>query len=170
MTEERNAEGRGEHVSVQEMFEELNSLRSSRPWYRKLLDHHTFPGLHRLRYRYGIGAMRNVYQRARYGFGYRDLWNFPEYITGLIGKASGDLADSAHGWPQSEEFPEFQDWVGFLYGLRDDLSQYSTDSVEFYGGYSPGDYEKHREYDLKNQARAQAAMERFAQNWTGMWD
>ena len=97
--------------------------------------------------------VRNVYERARYGYGHRDLWSFDHYLARVVSRAATDLAENGHGYPGTEEFPDEESWKNFLRELSRDLEGYDV-----WDGNGDG-YERGRE-----------AMIRFAKNFGSMWD
>lgn len=159
------------YENFSEFWDSIQEELEARPWYVKLWDGVYTPFRRVVENgRQLSGRVRNTYERARYGYGHRDLWDFPEYITKLIGSAAGDLADIADSWPQSKEFPTFESWIDFLKQLEYDLAWYSIDSVDFFGGYKSKDFVTHNSYDEQRLKTAREALERFAKNFDGMWD
>lgn len=116
----------------------------------------------------------NVYQRARYGFGHRDLWGFDNYIAGVISRAMSDLADVSHGYPATEEFPTMDSWREFLRELSRDLKAYTVhpvDEMEISNTDELWDnLDEISDRDVSRYERGVAAMKRFSENLGSMWD
>lgn len=55
--------------------------------------------------------LQNAWFRATRGIAPVDLWSFDTHLSNLIPYGLNWLADNSHGWPQSEEFPEYVDWA-----------------------------------------------------------
>lgn len=55
-------------------------------------------------------AVKNLHHRAYFGWCWSDLWNTDTYIGQLLPNMLEELAERSHGWPQSEEHPNFEDW------------------------------------------------------------
>lgn len=55
-------------------------------------------------------GITNAWHRARCGWAWVDLWNTDNYIDQLLPNMIEELAKRSHGWPQSDEHPEFEDW------------------------------------------------------------
>lgn len=95
-------------------------------------------------------------QRGRRGWSDEDLWGFDHHLAEVIASGLRALADRTHGWPQGEDFPEFEDFQRFLRGIADDLDawraeEFSTRSDEYYRA-------------------AQQALHRLADHWGSYWD
>lgn len=134
--------------SFEEMCDFLQKERYSSPWYEKVFHRWSW----KIRNRWSVTV--NLYERARYGYGHRDLWSFDTYIAGVIGRASLELSKKVHGWPLGDEFPTYESWVEFLEELGRDLTDYESE------GFETEDPDE----------RARAAMERFSGVWVNMWD
>jgi hypothetical protein len=100
--------------------------------------------------------LRNLIERARYGYGHRDLWSFDTYITGVVSRATSDLEDRMHGHPADVTAEEWSDTL-----------------LEISSG--AGVYANQMEDDPFNDTdnvvkRGRDAMKLFAENLDGMWD
>lgn len=68
--------------------------------------------------------------RGRLGWAPRDTWSGDLYICRVVGEMLLHLAENGHGWPESEEFPTYEDWASALRRNGDLLVQYASDPVE----------------------------------------
>lgn len=103
----------------------------------------------------------NVYQRARYGYGHRDLWSYDHYLAKQIAKATRELADIAHGYPT-----EFQEVYGDERGLQE-WQKYLRDIADDLEGYT--DWDSHRKSN-DSYEKGVAAMQRLATKFGSLWD
>lgn len=55
-------------------------------------------------------GIKNFWHRGRTGWAWVDLWNTDTYLGQLLPNMLEELAERSHGWPQSEEYPTFEDW------------------------------------------------------------
>lgn len=85
--------------------------------------------------------LQNAWFRVTRGIAPVDLWSFDTHLENIIPYSLRWLAANSHGWPQSEEFPEFKDWANYLYNLADkwdyafkDWTEYSKEN-EYYEEY-----------------------------------
>lgn len=58
-------------------------------------------------------------QRMRRGFADCDTWNLDTFLIKIIIRGLRHLADTTHGWPQSNEFPTYESWIDYLLSLAD---------------------------------------------------
>lgn len=72
-----------------------------------------------------------AYQRAVNGYADCDVWNLDYFLSNLMASSIYKLADITHGWPGTEDFPEFEDWVNYLNDVAMKLYQ-SNDDNDFY--------------------------------------
>lgn len=101
------------------------------------------------------GDIVNVLQRARYGVGYKDMWNAPSYFAGLLAHAA-ELEQESYTYPGEERGFTGEEWKEYVAQIQADLREYreafnSTD-------LAPGWVE---DFDAK-QEKARAALHRFA--------
>lgn len=68
--------------------------------------------------------LRWFVQRGRKGYSTHDTWSLDYYILRWLPDALDQLANEAHGWPQSDEFPEFEDWTQWLRDMAELLRPY----------------------------------------------
>jgi hypothetical protein len=55
-----------------------------------------------------------AWQRLTRGWDDRSLWSLDWYVCRTLGAQLTQLADTTHGWPQSDEYPTFEDWQAAL--------------------------------------------------------
>lgn len=55
-----------------------------------------------------------AWQRLTRGWDDRSLWSLDWYLCRTLGAQLTELANTTHGWPGNEEFPEFTDWTNAL--------------------------------------------------------
>lgn len=156
---------------IKQLFAQIEADRAARPWYTRTW--------HRATRRWKRleqvpSKIVNTYERARYGFGHRDLWSFDHYIAGVISKATKDLADTSHGYPATEEFPTFESWRDFLREISHDLDRYALDSLDDLGITTWDEiddrFDEISESDYQRYHRGVDAMKRFSENFGSMWD
>ena len=68
-------------------------------------------------------------QRFRRGFSDADTWDLATFIPEQIAACLDVMADNAHGWPESEEFPTFDDWVAALRSTATSLRRAGADPL-----------------------------------------
>ena len=71
--------------------------------------------------------IKNAYHRMRYGYAWVDLWNMSDYLGELIPNMLRVLAEKSQGWPESKEFPAFEDWQKHLNKLADMFEESQVD-------------------------------------------
>lgn len=74
-------------------------------------------------------GLKNAWHRARCGWAWVDLWNTDCYISKLMENMIEELADRSHGWPQSDEHPEFEDWQTELHVIAKLLHVLNIDTL-----------------------------------------
>lgn len=82
--------------------------------------------------------IRYAYQRITKGYCDYDLWSLYNYYTVLFNSTLNELVDTTHGWPQSDKFPEFEDWQKYI----KDIAQHFQNSDEDYKYFLPNWFEK----------------------------
>lgn len=60
-------------------------------------------------------------QRVTRGFADVDTWNLDLHLLTLLPEMIDHLAKNSHGWPQSEQFPEFKDWQNYLFNISNKM-------------------------------------------------
>lgn len=145
--------------SIHELFEFLEEERANRPWIVKLWEDGVARTYRRITepMRRAPGRVINVLQRARYGFGYQDLWSYDTYLAKQISKATEDLAEIAHGYPNEfQGAGDLEAWQAWLLQVSRDLDDYA-------------DWEKSRASN-ENYDRGVDAMHRIADKFGSLWD
>lgn len=99
---------------------------------------------------------RMFIQRGRRGWSDEDLWQFDHHIGQVIAGGLRQLAATTHGYPQGEEFPEFEVWQAYLTGIADDLDAWTKDPLEL--------------HNTEAFERSRAAIRRLAEHYGSYWD
>lgn len=104
-------------------------------------------------------------QRIKRGFADSDLWNFDSYIIDLFIDMLKRFQEIAHGWPQSEEFPEFEDWMMYIQNIIDEFtaSQMEQDLVD-------SDLEHWKEHYEAQVEHEKKGFELLQKHLHGIWD
>lgn len=89
--------------------------------------------------------------RARRGWAPSDTWSLDQHLCRILGEMLEHLADHTHGWPQSDEFPQFADWHTALQRTAEMLLRYEPD-------------------DPDAVTNAQGALEWVAEHLQSLWD
>lgn len=103
--------------------------------------------------------IQNAWYRITRGIAPIDLWSFDTHLENIIPYGLRWLADNSHGWPQSEEFPEFEDWANYLRKLANDWDYAFKDWTE---------YDKENEYD-KDFHSLMESLTHHEKKQDGMW-
>lgn len=72
-----------------------------------------------------VRALQFAGQRVMRGWDDRALWSLDTHLTLTLGQQLLRMADIAHGWPCTDEFPEFTDWTNALRTNGDALIAYA---------------------------------------------
>lgn len=64
-------------------------------------------------------------QRTRRGWDNTALWSLDLHLAATLADQLAHFADTTHGWPASDEFPEFEDWQDALYTQSARLAAYA---------------------------------------------
>lgn len=142
-------------------------------------------------------GIKNFWHRGRYGYAWVDLWNTDTYLEELVTNMIDQLAERSHGWPQCDEWPEFEDWQNELHALVRVMRLFSIDyyedkkwnnQIEFLYNEGTGDrIDKYRfnddeikevmkctnKYEVIQKERSILGHKIFAQlehMWGGLWD
>lgn len=59
-------------------------------------------------------SIKYAYQRITKGFAYCDTWDLDDYYTHLFVDSLKMYSEHMNGWPQSKEFPEFEDYKKYI--------------------------------------------------------
>jgi hypothetical protein len=106
----------------------------------------------------GLSAVRHAFQRVSRGWDDRALWSLDDHLCSTLSAQLLAHAKTAHGWPCSEQYPTYEDWIVAVTKA----------------GTALGEYHKIYESDLNEEARirdeASAALRWVADNLGGLWD
>ena len=113
-----------------------------------------------------LNKMRYAKQRLTRGWDDTATWSLDHHLCLTLGTQLHHLADTTHGWPQSIEFPEFEDWQAALRTNGDILLAYANkDDVMFSEGETYT-LERDNEYAVE----AGEALRWVAANLNSLWD
>ena len=59
-------------------------------------------------------SFKYAYQRITQGYAYCDTWDLDDYYTHLFVDSLTTFSKHMNGWPQSNEFPEFEDYQKYI--------------------------------------------------------
>lgn len=120
------------------------------------------------------GAVNSIwarYQRAVRGWSDSDAWSLDIHLARTLGEQLNYLADIAHGWPRSEEYPTMEDWVTALRENAALLLAYYNGKV---GEWSSEDAELSFSERLKKEDDladgAKRAYMWLGRNFQALWD
>lgn len=107
----------------------------------------------------------HAYQRLTRSWDDTATWSLDYHLCLTLGNQLKHLADTTHGWPQSEQYPTFEDWQQALYKNSKALLQYANkDDILLI------DDKYDRKVEEKIIIQAQAALYWVAQNLPALWD
>lgn len=124
-------------------------------------------------------------QRVRHGYDRRSTWDLGHHLATTFANQLDTLADNAHGWPESDEFPTFEDWTAALRATAANLRRYNgsteletaTDTwiaLSSDPGALPAEREaamqKVADIEAADLAAAQAALRWVADHLAQLWD
>ena len=83
-----------------------------------------------------MDKLKENIQRAKNGYSKSDLWNFDEYLAGLINKATFELAENHSGYPNGlndEKWTQILKDISFGFGSYLEMRSgvYDFDDKEF---------------------------------------
>lgn len=109
----------------------------------------------------GLMQVRFAYQRVVRGWDDRSLWSLDTHLARTLAEQLDALAEEAHGWPQGDEFPTFEDWQKALRENAARLHAYQACLFD-----PTGD-----EYDIADvMSEGQAALRWVADHLPSLWD
>ena len=131
-----------------------------------------------------LGATANAAQRTTRGWADSDTYSLDTHLCRVLGGMLKHLADNAHGWPDGDEFPTFEDWVNALRTNAAALLAYAAGEDEellssWYElsttrGSDPAAIEAARramdDDDAARHVAAQTALHWVADNLGRLWD
>lgn len=106
-----------------------------------------------------LRRVQRLFQRINRGWDDRDVWQMDTTMTKSIGAQLIALANTAHGWPGTEEFPHADDWTNVLRHHGHALLNYATNKHEYEG----------QTYEKMSEA-AQEALYWVADHLGHLWD
>lgn len=114
------------------------------------------------------GRIDSFLQRGKKGWSDSDLTNMDTYLAEVIGSQLLHFADTTHGWPASEEYPDFTDWQNALRENGHKLLAYAgRETREENTILPPSEWLKAE--DARYQS-AKEALEWVARNLPALWD
>lgn len=112
-----------------------------------------------------LNETKHAFQRLTRSWDDTATWSLDYHLTFTLGNQLKHLAETTHGWPQSDKFPEFKDWQKALHANGDYLLAYANREESVWGGESYN--QEAEELAFKN---AQKALRWVALNLQGLWD
>lgn len=73
-----------------------------------------------------------AYSRATRGYCYGDMWSMDRHWDLLLEAMLTDFTESAVGWPESKEFPTFEDYQFFLHSQANLLHEMNRMDIDDY--------------------------------------
>lgn len=116
-----------------------------------------------------LTAAQSVQQRARRGWDDTSVWNLSHALPKTLGTQLLALAEEAHGWPESEDFPTFEDWTAALRANGTALLAYGTVDKEL-DAMPIHDLDAINAREAQRLAEAQAALHWVADHLPSLWD
>lgn len=113
-----------------------------------------------------IGLIKRAGQRLYKGWDYTATWSLDYHLTSTLGAQLHHLANTTHGWPQSDKFPEFKDWQKALHKNADMLIAYANRDEVLFAKDTPYDREKEEQL-IKD---GQKALRWVATYLPNLWD
>lgn len=85
-----------------------------------------------------LDVARNGWERARYGYGHRDVWSLDSYLARIISGGTKKLAETTYVHPT---FMEKDEWIQTLKEISEDFADYDPweriPDMERLGKYFP---------------------------------
>lgn len=104
-----------------------------------------------------------AYQRVVRGWDDQSVWSLDSHLTNILGQQLVKMSEIAHGWPSSQGFETFEEWVEALKTHGEALLTYQEKQYSAFG-FLDGD-----EWDAIYQP-ARTALIWVADNLGGLWD
>ena len=126
------------------------------PFYRYLYNHPVHSA---------INTVKHAVQRLTRSWDDTATWSLDYHLCLTLGSQLKHLAETTHGWPQSETYPEFEDWQKALNTNSQLLLTYTNkDDIVF----TDNGYDREQEEQIiKN---AQKALRWVAKHLPSLWD
>lgn len=110
--------------------------------------------------------IKYAFQRLTRGWDDSSTWSLDYYLCKTLGAQLKHLAKTTHGWPQGEDFPEFEDWQKTLNHHGDVLLKYAAkDDILF---KEENSYDKALEEKIIKDA--QKSLRWVAKYLPNLWD
>ena len=116
----------------------------------------------------GLGSVRLASQRVTRGWDDRSLWSLDDSLCKTLGAQLTALADTTHGWPGGDKYPEYEDWTAALRKHGAALTAYPTRwELDLDDSLTP---EVRNKKNDKIVADAKRAFRFVAENLQSLWD
>lgn len=109
-------------------------------------------------------------QRMRRGFADCDTWDFDTFLIKIIIRGLRHLADTTHGWPQSDKFPTYESWIDYLLSLADKFElaeKYIYDTDDYSSEHSVEEWTAREE---QGKVILGEAFTELGKHFTALWD
>ena len=116
----------------------------------------------------GLHGAIHAAQRMIRGWDDTATWSLDHHLAITLGQQLAHLADTTHGWPQSDEYPDFTDWQAALRENAAFLNTYATDKWASPTGVTT--FEEDIAADTLRTENAQQALRWVATNFPSLWD
>lgn len=116
--------------------------------------------------RSAVSRVRCAVQRLTRSWDDTATYNLDDHLASTLGAQLLHLADIAHGWPQSEEFPTFADY-------QDALRTHGTALLAYANRWSTldaADHAEQRKREEELRVAAAAALHWVAEHFGSLWD
>lgn len=175
--------------SVEDMFNDMAAEEKKYPWYKKLrlaiIRRSKRYNLWRFTPRGMYYTVLSIVQRARRGWADTDVYDLDHYLADVIAGTLRRLADTDHGWPQSDEYPTYESFVNDLRKMADAFELWNKlDDIETDEYWEPREKggklvcrfksieEQRAHWDACNKRREETLneMRRIFDVWPSLWD
>ena len=127
-----------------------------------------------------LGSFRYLYlpfkwgwQRVTRGFADCDTWNLDMHLLNYMSDTIHYLADNLNGWPQSKEFPEFEDWQKYLREMANHFYRANENNECFPFPFENDEdftLEKLEAYDKQFNDEFHAGLQMLEKHFWNLWD
>lgn len=134
---------------------EIRSQVSRHPWWEgmaRVLINRPLSG--------AVSSVRRAGQRVKRGWDETATWSLDTHLGRTLGSQLIALAEVSHGWPQSDEFPEYEDWTAALRAHGATLIEYGRKH----------DTDLTMEQETALYTEAQKSLRWVADNLGSLWD
>lgn len=153
----------GEHISIDELFDQLDREWRALPWYKKAY-RSTRGWLFRTwgELRWRLRVLHNAFERARKGVGTIDLWDYNVFLASNVSYACRWMVENGHLYPGEDQGFTPELWHYHLESIAEDLEHY----VQIHNQDNFASFENYAEA----VRRANKALMRFASTFDHMVD